>query len=912
MCQILYILFFIPAFVTEWQYKHTLSSGDIFFLPVEESKRMDPKKLEQTVKRFTSLVDIEYDLQGYQKSFLNQVVEKLLKELDEWPPKTVAMIRNYNLLSFLYMYLGNFEDAETFADKAFAIDCNNIIVLTNRAWLYLRRQENYQAIDNIFKTLNSVQTKENVICAKAELAYAYSRFGIQLFNKAIDQFSSLLKEAERIRPETAEWRANVVLWKFGLVLTKQRFLNVYNLPDSKSINISKQQYQEVVSLLMEVINTKGTSEKEVIRTCRARSLVLIGILVTSADKSKNVFPNGARELFVPQLKYSPKAEDYANPAVEMFPKDSFILEKCGKIYRYLKQPHLAITYLKRAIQLKDSSFAHHHMALCLKTVVELNHGYHGNRSKQYSRRPRSDSAAFQSPSYQRSSYARRIPHASDYRHTSDVRRISKDLFGRRNSTLDSGFGSFASTTSDTGQSDCMFDITEQLQELTMTDQNTNLKKTSATNKSRMLNESKLNCLQRQNDLLSVIKSPKKITRPLNGERFDRDIKAIFYHLGKSFEIGSNHSAKYDEALLLRQLDRTDEALKSFKIILLNRNRCSLMILANAYEQAAFCLLEKTKVSKDPKTISEMEYDATVYLKQSVELSCVIASKIPMLKDCWEGASTLKELIEGKPVTKGNLQDMAFLCEKLGNLKHAIKCLEHIHTEYDKDDPETVDQLSDLYIKNGQFNDAILTFDLIKCLPNGLELLDVKKYASVCIEGALDALKRGEHCMSMIRLKKALEVVAPENYDVQTIDVNEEKGTDVYILCEEKVSDKWRYLADLLRETGLTISFNTDDISAGVPVLSGVNTLIKHSKNFIIIVEEMASVLEFYVCMVIQMKGKKVAIRGSADTCTKIPSSLHGLPHITIDIEQILHEDRWSNPYVTECVKTILTQIITPV
>lgn len=824
---------------------------------------MDLDKLERTVRLYTSLIVLEEDLEGYQKSFLERMIEKLLKELDEWPLGTVAEIRNYNLLAFLHLYLRNFDEAQNFVQKAVNVDCRSIIALTNKAWLYLRRQENYRTIRCIFEHLNkTVGTKELELCAKAELAYAYTRFGIQWFNKAVELFSAVLQETKEIRNTTYKWSENVTLWKFGLVLTKQRLLNLYNHADTKSIDISKNKHQEVVKLLLDINKTKGSFESETIRICKARSLVLLGLLINSANNSRYIFINGAKELFVPQLPNYPSADEYAESAKRICPKDSFVLEKCGKIYRYLKKTAYAIDCFKKAIEIKETSFAHHHLALSLKTMIELNHGYHYYGNKNRSTKLKTTLRTFQT-------------------HTSASPLTVKPSEGD------------------------LCHLTEQLQNQTLSNKHANQEK------SNMVPNTHLGSLKIQRSLLNAIKSPKMITQPLEGRKFDNDIAKTFYHLQKSFEIGLNLSAKYDEGILLRQLSRTDEALKSFKIIIQNRDRSNPMLLANVYEQAAFCLLEKIKISQCQNDISDMETDAIRYLTQSVELSCSIVAKVPFLKDCWHGASTLKELVEGKPVTENKLQSMAFLCEKLGNYKDAITCLKQILAEYNSDDPETITMLIDLYIKNGEHNDAILTFDLLRCLPNGINLFNSRKYVSVCIEGALDALKKGEPSMSKIRLKKALTVISPEIYRGQ-IDDDDEKGYDIYMLCEDSISDKWRGLAELLQETGLKISFNLDDITPGDNFVHGVKTLIKHSRSFIVIVEseEMSEELEMFVSMVLLVKGKKVAIQGSPDI--QLPTLLNGVPYTTIEIEKMVHTDKWLDLYIINCVKTILSEIIATV
>ncbi|XP_052819087.1 uncharacterized protein LOC128244959 [Mya arenaria] len=336
------------------------------------------KKLKEDLARFPSLFDCEGDIEKAvhnKKSNILNVTERLELELadeNDMYSKTI-FCRTHNLLTFLYVLLENYEKAIEHLRESEKVELS-LITITNRAYMNLKRQENLQCIkDDIRKLENYNEMKEMVLVANAEIGHALTRFGVQLYEKAVAIFSRVLKEAQTLQTEPCclRWKENVCVWTFSLAMTKKRMAHLTN--NVEACKLSVENYKEIFNLYQNIVNTDGATESAYLKTIKGRALAEIGLLAHSVERNKSVFKRGLKDFF-PTKKLS--SVNFINRAVDLSKFDAFVLQRCGKYYRYISSQqvgylHKSIDLLQQAVDIKPTSFAYHHLALSLKRQLEM-------------------------------------------------------------------------------------------------------------------------------------------------------------------------------------------------------------------------------------------------------------------------------------------------------------------------------------------------------------------------------------------------------------------------------------------------------------------------------------------------------------------------------------------------------------
>ncbi|XP_052269489.1 uncharacterized protein LOC127870942 isoform X1 [Dreissena polymorpha] len=343
-------------------------------------------------------------------------------------------------------------------------------------------------------------------------------------------------------------------------------------------------------------------------------------------------------------------------------------------------------------------------------------------------------------------------------------------------------------------------------------------------------------LPRNRSFENMIKSPKKVMLIDTNLDSKKTIDAVLDNLDKAIEL-NNTAALYDKGLFLRQIKDSDQAYDIFKKVIKDE-RCSLVLLANSYEQAAYCILDKNNKSEE----FQMQY----YLKRSVEVSCNLVAKIPFLKNCWQAAPTLLDFLNRKAKTTETLRNLGFLYDKMENFQNAIDVYEELLQKLEEtgEKIEILTEMIKTFISLGRYDDAVLAFDTIMCLPDGRAQIDEDLYIDVHIEGGLQSLIKEEHAMAQLRLKNAIQFNANTNEDSEETeearhDENDVIGQkfDIYILCDdEKAEEKFMNLFANLKTLGLSVTLNEIDVPPGQTTMEGISYAMEASHHFIIALE----------------------------------------------------------------------------
>ena len=278
------------------------------------------------------------------KEKVKKVLEKLEQELAVGYDSDEETTRTQNLLAYLLWSSGGegTKQAEKLINIAVSKDPTNIIGLANKARI-LRGRLQFSLSESVLSELRklslSPKYEELTINAEAEIAYSFSRFGPSFLKTAIKHYERVVAK----RPDN-------YIWKFGLALAYKRSNNALNSISIKD-TFESHTTENSAKLFLNIINNSST------KLLQARSWCELALLMRF--RINNCIPKK-----FPKLSSSRCIRE----ALELCPSDYYVLQICGRTFRYLRDLSASEQYLRRSIEVKDTPFARHHLALTLKTI----------------------------------------------------------------------------------------------------------------------------------------------------------------------------------------------------------------------------------------------------------------------------------------------------------------------------------------------------------------------------------------------------------------------------------------------------------------------------------------------------------------------------------------------------------------
>ncbi|KAL4235267.1 Interferon-induced protein [Mactra antiquata] len=331
----------------------------------------------------------------------------------------------------------------------------------------------------------------------------------------------------------------------------------------------------------------------------------------------------------------------------------------------------------------------------------------------------------------------------------------------------------------------------------------------------------------------MINSPKKIPKI---DRFQNEeaIQEILYHLEESLTLAMNTESVYDKGLLYRQTGQLEEAIQEFRLLTKNEHRqVSLVVLANSYEQIGYCLQGSidAHLSQDPDSDKE---DMRMYFKKSLEISCKVVAKIPQLKNCWNTAPTLQSLLEGNATTKKTLKDLNFLYEKMKEYDKNIDILKQLlfTAKTNKEQIECGLKIIQNHLEMKCFDDCVLSFEFIRCLPEWQELVYTELFVKVYIEGAYDSYKRYDKEVASLRFDNAFDFCRSKWAIGQSN--TKEIEFSVLVLCNPNYEDNGEKLLAVLEHLGIKATLNNGHEGYGRLKSELLNENVEQSNHVLVI------------------------------------------------------------------------------
>ncbi|KAL4235266.1 Interferon-induced protein [Mactra antiquata] len=332
----------------------------------------------------------------------------------------------------------------------------------------------------------------------------------------------------------------------------------------------------------------------------------------------------------------------------------------------------------------------------------------------------------------------------------------------------------------------------------------------------------------------LINSPKKMQKIDLAHHKDK-VEEILQHLNKAIEIGLNNDAIYDKGLLFRQTGQLEEAINVFRSLTMNEPLpTSLVVLANCYEQIGYCLQESidTHQSHDPENDKE---DMKMFFKKSLEISCKVVAKIPQLKDCWDTAPTLQSLLKGHATTKETLKDLNFLYEKMEEYDKNIDTLRKLLSTAETNEEQIEYGLK--IIQNNLemkcFDDSVLSFEFIRCLPEWQKFVDTELFVKVYIEGAYDSYKREDREVANLRFDNAFDFCRSKWALGQSN--TKEMEFSVLVLCNPNDENNGDVLVEVLKHLGIKSTLNIDGVVGFGRLKSDLLVDVVEQSNHVLVV-----------------------------------------------------------------------------
>ena len=912
---------------------------------------------EDTIKAKLKDIPCSFTIKDVITTKPKKVLEQLIRKLQEEHNTNICdleeeIIRDYNLLSYLFWCTGDKTKAFEYNWKALEKADSNVTAIVNQIWFYVESHDPFE-VQNAWEKFLGVKANpgydQAALTAEAEIAYCYTRLGFIHYEKAVTKFNEVLSKASQIRDVD---QTLVYLWKVGLGLTLRRLTHVGNVQDEAQMQATKDRLKEAVKVFVEVVQEEWFSKR-----CRGFAYVQLALVAQSVKWERLE----VHEYFPDNYRYTDIATFYKKAEV-LRKNDTYTLERYGKYLRNERQFDDAERTLRTSISIMPTSTAHHFLALVLKSKLQKE--VNEEQKKSFSRStslPEKRSDERISTLYDRQAST----HAADNKEKhvkklfQDKMQESGDARGRVYSkgsqqdrtyySCDSGFYSTQCSKSsvskgngavggvphekvddatrniiqtfDSGLGQSLSDkdipgsFSKALQNVSLKDSasssvrqdqnnaqyltsNTSRKgnlidSTTENNPKRHFQPSSPQGRKMPPNIRILMKSPTKVL-PLPKE--DRRTKEILYHLNKSMELGENRAAKYDIGLILRALEDYDGAISIFQGLF--EEETSLMYLANAYEQCAFCVYSiMKKYPSDSEAKRKLVFNRKCYLKKSIEISTKMVSRIPNITEIWSAGTTLKNILTGEGKSKGNLKELALLSTRLKDYNEAIGYYQEVMQmdESEQRNPELLMQIAKNQMDAQNFSEAVSLFDFINMIRGGKELIDHRLYITALIEAGFEAIqKKSEVMLGSEYLKTvlfhsfewneyALDPMKskPREAHRESFEEEDEERFDMVILCHEDniiaAVDIMKFLKDVCR---IKVTVNKQDIVLGRLELSAMLSLISQTKTVIICYDKPSSQdadMQVYIEQAIKAKSYIVTVLMQDDI--KLPVKLERFPSL---------------------------------
>ncbi|KAK7498794.1 hypothetical protein BaRGS_00009886 [Batillaria attramentaria] len=617
---------------------------------------------------------------------------------------------------------------------------HNLVSLANKTvilWQLGRRREAGEELSRLEALKESADFDYLKVKAKAELAFCYTRLGPKFFPRAISIFTEVLVEARK--PE--KW-----LWTFGLALTKRRMLRLDMAPMFKGKRNLREESFEVLRLYLDVINNTDS------RNLNAKAHAEITELIAGVTVDRQL----KRDLAV-AARMTPT--DASERALQLDGEDHSVLCKTSKTFRRSQQLERAAEVLEKALTIRKSSTAYHHLGLVYKALA---------RDKKREMLG--------------------LPKPFD----------SRDIYSQ--------------TTAGS-------------------------------------NEGVLKSLKK------ALSSPPKITIEIT--KTDPIVAKAMKCFEKSiaFSEGHNSFAKYDLALMHRNVNERDKALQLLQELQdEKRDPGHTSILVTCFEQSGWILKELSEAEEDVQKKEHLAERARSMLNRALLKAVQLYSKTSQLRGrigkVYDSFSELlRKVDESKGEAKEKLKEKARLFKFISDNRKSLALLDEIQrmSPEEERNPEYLKLRIENYVEMKKFDDALAFIALLKRIAPGRATMDLfadKQYlVRVYVMAARQALLQNLHTDARDHFHAAFAETFPQSQveagsSSDSESMKGEKSWDVMMFFDDEESEgegKAKVLASVLKDVcGLRVTLMAEDIPYGSIYLKEMTQVMSMSRLVVVL------------------------------------------------------------------------------
>ncbi|KAL3881197.1 hypothetical protein ACJMK2_027654 [Sinanodonta woodiana] len=778
---------------------------------------------------------------------------------------TTERVRIYNLLSFLKWSANERRYAYRYNRNALELDKENIVSLFNKLWMTREDGNLAESNEELKRLVKLAKSNNNLLLAgKAEIAYCYPIFGPSYLLKSKDMLEDVVRDLsdKDIHPDT------IFSLKLDLGIVYRKLCNFGNMPrQGWEARDDEECIKRGAELLYEVACSNSSAR------WRGKCWASLAELLFRSPKCDSQNNKQTEELF-PQNVRDIGVEGLLDLAMQTCGEDSHVLKICGKLYRYMKKLDKAEEVLRKSLSIRNTAYAHHHLALVLKQRLKdklfAKRGYNNETRDRYD--PVSTCIRHKTflGNVDQSAKGSNVPSRSSARHDRSKQEFSQT---KTRPTLARNEEPVSANSAKRERS---IKYSTRQAESTLPHTNT-----------KMLTRSRAKGLDR------VFSIPED-----EGET----VQEILRHLNEAIELG-NGWASLDKGVLLRQIKKLKEARDVFLMTLKMEDRIAAVLEVSCYENLGACCRDIAEQETDLEQRRKFEIDAVIYWRKALEN---IASKegktLNFPKEEWMSYPVLKDMFQhrelGVEMLKA-LADLGEILERPAETRSLIHEIRKLDVD-EANDPTIISCEIKTLLKENRYEDAAQLLE--KSEREGIEI-NRNFRIQVYLECAFYLVTTGKKENACERCQQAFHVnsITESKFDIFFL-YDEDTGTDKTSVLAEKLE---QYLSD---NFGLRIARNSHNVDPGKQRWDIQTEQMESSKHIVLIIDtndvppgEFKHFIE--IAQGISMTEKSILNIILVDECT-CPLQLTIFPRIHLESKQLSSKDDFIQ-WIRDCIFHLL-------
>ncbi|KAK7088436.1 uncharacterized protein [Littorina saxatilis] len=799
-----------------------MAETDLSYRSLEENLKTCRKNFEDFHRQLNDFPH-SFQLENQDRLLVDQLnkVRRSLESALEVGYKTpVETARARNLLAFVLFRLG--QPARALQETQEALNSEgehqNLVSLANEAVILWHQGQRYKAQEIVQKLHNLKNEAPEfgylAVKAKAELAFCYTRCDPSVYSLAQNIFIEVLRDAEE---------PDVWLWTFGLALTLRRQLRTTLNPTPSEI----EEHLRVLRLYLGI--TKNCKSSNSLKAKAFAEIALV-LYVRNAEQLESALQKEA-DMTVAQA---------CEKALACDPDDNSALWKCGKLYRYLRQPDRSCELLKKATCLRPTTKGLHQLGLTYKALATQEKHKHSSSGQQSEDGNKSNETNTSGVDFQ-----------------NFMRQLSRSASSENNSLAINNL--HPAETQDQKSSETKISTTMATEATAQQSEETMKFTTSGTDTPT----------QEMFAMWKLVKSPTKGTTQFSRE--DPFIAEAIDSLLRAVEISEweNARAIYALAMLHKSLGEYELARECLEKSLWKEHCLGVFDKINFFEQVGLILNEMAEKQTDEPKKKQLVENSESMLLMALKIASEQFASRPEIKEnignFWHSFDTLFQAVEDKDHSASQkLREKATLFMLIRKHKKSLALLQDIEAMDPQkgNDPEHMKLCIENYVELQQYEKALTFVDLLQCTAQSQKakhLFDDARYVhKIGLLAAQQSLLRNSlnfkaHFRDVLKEYVAgQKLIATSSEDTDTeaesdlakeddskkaTDGTEKTTWDVLILHEDHEEDAnlAGAVANILRDAcGLKVTRNDDDVMPNKFAMEGVLSVMKKSSLVVVV------------------------------------------------------------------------------